>query len=100
MPHRRCEPTHGFEVVVENLRVRREDCVDGLIAVVEIGHEHFDGDARIQRAHRFDGLPKMFRAAIGQIVARHRRDDDVVEPHPARGFRDPPDREPKCIQAK
>ena len=52
--------------------------------VVEIRHQHFDDDARIQFAHLFNRLAKMFRAAVLQVIARHRRDDDVPQPHPPR----------------
>src|SRR5687767_15629333 len=30
----------------------------------------------------------MFSTAISEIVARHGRDDDVLQAHPTRGFRD------------
>ena len=37
-------------------------------------------------AHCFDRLAEMFRAAVGQVVARHGGDDDVLQAHPAGGL--------------
>ena len=89
MPHARRETADRFEVVVENVRVRREHRLDGLIVLVEIRHEDFDHNAGVQCAHRFNRLAEMFGATVLQIIARHRRDDDVLEPHPSRSLGHP-----------
>ena len=65
----------------------REDGVDGGVLIEEVRHEHFDDNTRIGRTHGFDGLAKMFRAAVRQIVPRYRGDDDVFELQAARGLR-------------
>ncbi len=52
--------------------------------VVEIRHQHFNDNPRVHLAHLLNGPPEMFRAAVLQIIPRHRRDDDVPQPHPAR----------------
>ena len=82
------EAADGFEVVIENFRARGEHGVDGGIVVQKIRREHFDDDFGIHRAHALDDILKMRRAAIGQIIARHGGDDDVIELHPPRGFGD------------
>ena len=84
----RREPLDRFHVVIENLRRGVEHELDAPILRVKIGDEHFDDDRRIHLADGADGAREMFRAAIFQIIARDRGDDDVLELHPPNGFRD------------
>ena len=84
MPHSRRQATDGFQIVIENLRVRRQHHLNGFIAVLKIRHQHLDDNSRIQLTHLFNRLAEMFRAAVLQVIARHRRDDDVPQLHPPR----------------
>ena len=72
--------------MIEDVRLSGKDRFDGIIVVVEIRDERFDHDARIDRTHGFNRLPKMFGPAIGQIIAGHSGEDDVLEAQPAGAF--------------
>jgi len=87
-PDRRREPADGFQIVIEDVRVRGEHRFDGRIGFIEIGHEHFNDNSRVQFTNLFDGRAKMIRAAVLQIIARHGGNHHVFQPHPARGFGD------------
>src|SRR5205814_7931380 len=47
----------------------------------EVGYEHFDGCRRRSCSYRLDAGDKVRRAAVAQIVAIDRRNDDEFEPH-------------------
>src|SRR5436190_14392869 len=77
--HLRIKPRHGFEIVVENIGLRRDDDLDGAVLAQEIGHEHLDRRLWRGGADRGDRLREMSRAAIVEIVAVDRGHDNVVE---------------------
>src|SRR5438309_50904 len=60
-----------------------------LVQRSEIRNQNFDNNSGVSRADRCDGLPEMIGSAIGQIITRHRCDDDVFQTKPAGRFRDP-----------
>ena len=86
MADARREAADGFEVVIENLRFRREHEIDGRVTVLKIGNQNFDDDAGIQFADFFNRLAKMLRAAVRHVVAGDGGDDDVFQFHPACGL--------------
>src|SRR5438477_198670 len=59
------QAANSFQVVVENIRLRRQDRIEGLIPIIKIGRQHFDRDYRVQLAHLVDGFAKVSRATIG-----------------------------------
>jgi hypothetical protein len=71
------------------VRIGRKHRVDGRILIQKIRHQDLDDDTRVSGPDRFDGLAKMFGAAIRQIIPGHRCDHDVFERHATRGFRHP-----------
>ena len=86
--HDRREPLDRLHVVIKNLRRGIEHDLDAPILRVKIGHEHFDDDRRIHLADRANRAREMIRAAIFQIVARDRGDDDMFQLHPPHRFGD------------
>ena len=87
--HHRREPLDRFHVVIVNVGRGVEHDLDAPILSVKIGHQHFDDDLRIHFANGVDGPREMIRAAVLQIVARDRGDDDMFQLHPPHGFGDP-----------
>ena len=78
---RRIEPRHGFEIVVVDVGPRRDDRLDrGLRLVAEVGRQDLDRGVGRGAAERLDHLDELARAAIGQVVAIDRGDDDMLEP--------------------
>ena len=82
------EPRHRFGVVVENFRRGFDHAIDGRQIADEVGREHFDRRAG-PLAHGQDAAIKMLGAAIGQVVARDRSDDDMLQAQPRSGFGQP-----------
>src|SRR6185312_12972077 len=78
-PYLAVEPRHGFEIVVEHVGPRRDDDLERAVLLEKIGRQHFDGGIRRVLADRFDGAGELRGAAVGQIVAIDRGNDDVVE---------------------
>ena len=78
-------PFHRLDVVVEHLRLRRRHCRQGVIVAVKIGYERFHPAAGDGGAHLFDAGGKDAGAAVGQVIAVHRGDDAVLQPHPLDG---------------
>src|SRR5712692_3494070 len=70
------------------MRASCEHGVDGLVGVVEVGGQNFDHGGRVEGPDSFNGLAKMFRTSIGEIIPRNGGDDDVLKTHPVGGFSD------------
>ena len=78
----RIEPRDGFQIVVVHVRSRGDDRLDGgLVLVAEIRGEDLDRRGRARLADRLDHLDELARAAVGQVVAVHRGDDDMLQAH-------------------
>src|SRR5207237_3801181 len=56
---------------------------------MKIWHEHFNDHGWIGLADRGDRSCEMVGAAVLEIVARHRGDDDVLQAHASHGFGHP-----------
>ena len=76
-PHLAVEPRHGFEIVVEDVRLRRDDGLDRALLAQEIRHQHLDRCRGRGGTDRSDGLREMRRAAILEII--HREGYRLVE---------------------
>ena len=82
------ESRDGLEVVIEDLGLRREDAVDQIVPPVEVGGEDFDRRSG-PASNGVDASAEVLRAAIGQVVAGDRRDDDVPKPQSLAGLGEP-----------
>lgn len=74
--------------MIKDVRAGLHDQLQGPVAVVEIGDEHFDDGVRIEGADGFDGAFEMVGAAVFEVIASHRGDDDVAKFHAVGGFGD------------
>ena len=83
---RAVQPRHGFDVVVQDVRPRVEHRAQRRFVSLEIGNQHFDAAAGIARARLRDRSREVRRAAVRQVVAIDRGDDDVARA-PWRGWR-------------
>jgi hypothetical protein len=64
------QPAHGLDVVVEDVRARREHGLQGfLLDVEEVGREHLDRCLRNLRLERSDRRRVVAGAAVGHVVA-------------------------------
>ena len=74
------EAGHGLEVVVEDVGLRRDDGLEGAgAAAQEVGRQDLDRRRRVLAADGADGLGDVLGAAVAEVVAVDRGDDDVVE---------------------
>ena len=73
-------PAHGLEVVGDDLGLRVDHHLEGGLVALEIADEDLDGHPGARLADADDRLGPDARAAVGQVVAVHARDDDVLEP--------------------
>ena len=88
-PDRRVEPRHGFEIVIIDVGPRRDDRLDGAVRfVAKIRCQDFDRSRRRGPAQRLDHLDELAGAAILEIVAIDRGDDNVRQPEFGGGVRD------------
>ena len=83
--HVAVQPRHRFDVVVEDVGLRRHDRFDRRAPAAKIGRQDFDTGRRLERADRADRFGEMGGAPVGEIVAVHRRQDDELEGHPLHG---------------
>jgi hypothetical protein len=65
--------------VVQDIRPRVEDRAQRRFVALEVRDEHLDAALGQARARLADGRREDRRAAVGEIVAIDRRDDDVVQ---------------------
>ena len=79
--HLLVQPRHRLHVVVEDFRRRFQHAVDRRQIAEEVGRQHFD-DGPGSLAHGQDAAAEVVGAAVGQVVARHRGDDDVPQAQP------------------
>ena len=70
----------GLNIQVEHVRMRGDDNVGGLMAALHVARQRLDRRAGAQRADGADGLCKVLRAAVRQIVARRAGQNDVAQP--------------------
>ena len=75
------EAGDGLQVVVEDLGLGREDDLDRLGAAVEVGGQHLDRRPG-PGADGQDAAAEVVGAAVGQVVAGHRGDHDVLQAEP------------------
>ena len=87
-PHREIERRHGFEIVVEDVGPRRDHHFERAVLAQEIRRQDFDRGRRAARADGADDLREMLGAAVGEIVAIDRGDDDMGEAELAGRLRD------------
>jgi hypothetical protein len=71
-------------------RPRRDDLFERLVFTQEIRCQNLDARARRRTPDRADGLGEMLRAAIREIVAVDRGDDDVFEAKASDGIGNAP----------
>ena len=69
-----------LQVVVEDVRGGLEDPLERRQVAAEIRDERFDPGSRTPRADRPDDRREMGRAAVGEVVPRHRRDHGIGQP--------------------
>ena len=78
---RAIQPRHGLDVVIEHVGPRVEHDAQRRFVALEIRDQHFDAGTRDARARLGDRPREVRGAAIRQVVAIDRGDDDVVELH-------------------
>ncbi len=88
--HPGVQPANGLDVVVEDLGPRGEHRLQRLLLdAEEVGRQHLDGGLRQLRLERPDRRRVVAGAAVGDVVAVDRRDDDVLELHLRRSLGEP-----------
>ncbi len=81
------QPAHGLDVVVEDLGLLGQHQRQSLLLEAgEVGRQHFDRGARRQLFECPDRGRELTGAAVGQVVAIDRGDDDVAQLHLRRGL--------------
>ena len=88
MAHRRSQTANGLEVVVEDVWPSREDRIDRVVTIEEIGSQHLDNDSRIKISDRFDGAAEMFGSTILEVISSHGGDHHMLESHATGGLGD------------
>ena len=72
---------HGFEIVVEHVRLGRDHQFERAIAFLEeIGRQHLDGGGGSRGPDRADRSCYVGSAPVGQVVAVHRGYDHMLKP--------------------
>src|SRR5262245_4939647 len=84
--HLAIKPRNGFQIVVIDLGPGLDHAVDGCRVANEVRGEHLDGRPR-PLANCQHATVEMVRAAVRQVVARHRGDHDVLQPQSRRRLR-------------
>src|SRR5436190_23595750 len=79
---------HGLKIVVEHVGLCRHNRFQSAVLAQEVWRQELDAGARASFSDRPDGLRKMLRTAIGEIVAIDRGDNDVGKPELEGGLRD------------
>ena len=78
---------HHFDIVVDDIRPGGNDRIQRFGAALKIGNQNFHATIRNDLAQSLNCLRKDGRAAVGQIVARHRGHNDIPQPQRLRGLR-------------
>ena len=72
------QPRHGFQVVIHHVGRRGfQNLQRAVKSAAKIGHQHFNACRRRKLARSPNTVNEMLRAAVLQVVAIDRRDDDV-----------------------
>src|SRR5712691_6558489 len=79
------EARHRLRVVVEDVGRGVDHGFERGRAALEVGDEQLDAAAGRREPDRAHRRGECARAAVGQVIAVHRRDDDVLEPELADG---------------
>src|SRR3990170_3211011 len=79
VPGEGLEPPDGLEVVVEDVGSRVDDGPDCVEVAPEVGDEGLHEDSGVPRLDLPDRPGEVVRAAVGQVVAVHGRQDHVGE---------------------
>jgi len=82
----RCQASNRLEVMIENLRMGREDGLKRGISVEKVRNKHFDNNIGIGSSNGFYSAAEVRCAAVLQVVASHGGNDDVRQGHAASGF--------------
>ena len=82
------EPRHGFQIVVEHVRLGVDDLLGRARLAQEVRRQDLDRSVRRGGADGLDHINEMLGAAIIQIIPVHRGDDDMVQPHLGHGLGD------------
>ncbi len=88
-PDRQIERRHGLEIVVEDVGPRLDDDVKRAVLAQEVRRQHLDRGSGRGGADGADHRGEMRRAAVRQIVAIDRGDDDMLETQLGDGVGDP-----------
>src|SRR5256885_1201515 len=78
----------NFLISRELVGLRRHDGFRRAVLAQEVRRQNLDAGTRALLSDRPDGLRKMLRTAIGEIVAIDRGDNDVGKPELEGGLRD------------
>jgi hypothetical protein len=65
--------------VIENIGACRKDALERLVLTIEIRHQNFDHDLRIEVTNGFDGFSEMVGTAISKVITRHGSNDDMFQ---------------------
>ena len=76
----RIQARHGFGVVIEDVRPGLYHGFKRAGLAHEIGRKYFDRRAGVRFANGANATREMLCAAVGQIVAINRRNDDMLKP--------------------
>src|SRR5690242_13580157 len=79
---------HGLKIMVEHVGLRRHYDFQSAVLPQEVRRQDLDAGSWTSFSDRTDGLRKMFRTAIGEIVAVDGGDNDVGKPKLEGGLRD------------
>ena len=86
LPDRLLQPRDRLDVVVEDVRPCRHHRPERRLLSVEVGDQDLDAHAGARVAQAPDRVGEDARAAVGQIVAGHACDHDVIEAQAADGL--------------
>ena len=76
---------HGLSIVIIDLRPGIQHVLDGVAAALKVRYQYFHRAARHHLVDQPDGLVKMVRAEVRQIIAIHRRDHGMAKTHCCNG---------------
>ena len=81
-PGQAVQPLGGLEIVVEDVGPGVHHDPERLLRALEVGDQHLDRGVGQPPPDLGDAAGEGLGAAVGQVVAVHRRDHDVRQPHP------------------
>src|SRR3954452_7220592 len=89
-PHLAIEPRHGFEIVVEDIRLGRDDHLDRTVLAQKIRYQHLNRRGRRGGADRGNSQSEMPGTAVVEIVTIDRGHDDMLKAERGDRLPDPP----------